>query len=111
LDDEPRFLYLPDIDSWGDWRQAEETISTHPMCLLDATFSSADELVNRSVAEIKHPLVPDTIKRFGSMTDTTRIVLGHINHSNALADAESPIARSAVASGFVVAHDGMVLRL
>jgi pyrroloquinoline quinone biosynthesis protein B len=126
LDDEPWFLYLPDIDSWGDWRQADETISSHPMCLLDATFSSAeshpmclldatfssaDELADRSVTEIKHPLVTDTIERFGSMTDSTRIVLGHINHSNPLADPESPIARDVAASGFVIAHDGMVLRL
>jgi pyrroloquinoline quinone biosynthesis protein B len=81
------------------------------MCLLDATFSSADELADRSVTEIKHPLVTDTIERFGSLTGTTRIVLSHINHSNPLADPESPIARDAAASGFVVAHDGMVLRL
>ncbi len=111
LDDEPWFLYLPDIDSWDDWRQAEETISSHPMCLLDATFSRADELADRSVTEIKHPLAADTIERFGSMTDSTRIVLGHINHSNPLADPESPISQSAVASGFVIAHDGMALRL
>ncbi len=111
LDDEPRFLYLPDIDSWSDWRQAEETISAHPMCLLDATFSSADELRDRSVAEIKHPLVTDTIKRFGALNDSTRIVLGHINHSNPLADPESPIAQDAADSGFVIARDGMVLPL
>jgi pyrroloquinoline quinone biosynthesis protein B len=111
LDDEPWFLYLPDIDSWSDWGRADATISSHPMCLLDATFSSADELADRSLTEIKHPLVTDTIDRFASLTGSTRIVLGHINHSNLLADPESPIAQSAITSGFVIAHDGMVLRL
>jgi pyrroloquinoline quinone biosynthesis protein B len=111
LDDEPWFLYLPDIDDWGDWRKAEETISAHAMCLLDATFSSPDELAGRSVTEIKHPLVTDTMERFGSLTESSRIVLGHINHSNPLADPGSTIAQSAVESGFVIAHDGMVFPL
>ena len=107
LDDEPWFLYLPDIDGWNDWRNAEEVISAHQKCLLDATFSSGDELTDRSMLEIKHPLVTDTIERFESLA--TRIVLGHINHSNPLADPESAIARRAVGAGFTVAHDGLVI--
>ena len=107
LDDEPWFLYLPDIDGWAEWRAAEDTISAHERCLLDATFSSGDELTDRSVSEIKQPLVTDTIERFESLA--SRIVLGHINHSNPLADPESAIARRAVDAGFTVAHDGLVL--
>ncbi len=111
VDDEPWFMYLPDIDGWGDWRDAEATISAHTVCLVDATFSSPDELDGRSVAGIKHPLVTDTIERFAHLTHSTRIILGHINHSNALADPASPIASLAVSAGFAVAFDGMELTL
>jgi hypothetical protein len=111
LDGQPRFMYLPDIDTWADWRGAEEAISSHTLCLVDATFSSLNELDDRNIAEIKHPLVTDTIERFGHLTTSTRIVLGHINHSNALADPESDIARQAASAGFTVAHDGLVLPL
>ncbi len=109
MDDEPWFLYLPDIDTWSDWGEAEATISSHRLCLLDATFSSDDELPDRSITGIKHPLVTDTIERFADLTASTRIVLGHMNHSNPLADPDSPIARRAVSGGFTVAHDGLVL--
>jgi pyrroloquinoline quinone biosynthesis protein B len=109
IDDERWFMYLPDIDSWADWHGAEESISGHQLCLLDSTFSTVDELADRSIAEIKHPLVTDTIERFGHLTASTQIVLGHINHSNPLADPGSDIAQQAIAAGFTVAHDGLVV--
>lgn len=108
-DDEPWLLYLPDIDGWRDWRRAEEVIAAHSVCLLDATFSAVDELPGRDVAELRHPLVGDTIDRFSHLTYESNIVLGHVNHSNALADPASDIARAAVSAGFTVAYDGLVL--
>jgi pyrroloquinoline quinone biosynthesis protein B len=109
IDDAPWFMYLPDIDAWADWPGAEAAISEHALCLLDATFSDPDELPGRSIADIKHPLVTDTVERFSHLTGSTQIVLGHINHSNSLADIESEIAVRTRAAGFAVAHDGLVL--
>jgi pyrroloquinoline quinone biosynthesis protein B len=111
VNDESLFLYLPDIDSWADWRDAESAIGSHKSSLVDATFSSVDELPGRSVTDIKHPLVADTIERFSHITTSTHIVLGHINHSNSLADPESDIARQAVAAGFTIARDDLVIPL
>lgn len=107
LDGEPWFLYLPDIDAWADWRNAEETIASHQVCLVDATFSSIDELPDRDITEIRHPLVGDTIERFEHLTSSTHIVLGHMNHSNSLADPTSEIAGKATGAGFSVAFDGL----
>jgi pyrroloquinoline quinone biosynthesis protein B len=106
---EPRFLYLPDIDAWDPWPEAESVIAEHESVLLDATFSSAQELPGRDMTVIAHPLVPDTIERFEHLAKSSQLVLGHINHSNALADPTSEIARRAADAGFLVAFDGMEL--
>ncbi|MGI9529116.1 MAG: MBL fold metallo-hydrolase [Acidimicrobiia bacterium] len=101
-------LYLPDIDAWTDWPEADEVIAAHDLCFLDATFGSMDELPGRSIAEIPHPLVDDTLSRFARHTDDTTIVLTHINHSNELNDPDSELSARAHNTGFKVGSDGMV---
>jgi pyrroloquinoline quinone biosynthesis protein B len=105
--DTPVFLFLPDIDSWDAWPAAEGIISEHAAVLVDATFSSFDELPGRDMSHIAHPLVPDTIDRFSHLTATTTIVLGHMNHTNRLADPSSEIGQTARDAGYVIAIDGL----
>jgi pyrroloquinoline quinone biosynthesis protein B len=107
IDGEPWVLYLPDIDSWAAWPQAEATIAAHRVALLDATFGDAFELPGRDLSTIPHPFVTDTIERFGHLTRDRTIVLTHINHSNPLGEPGSPLAARAAAAGFVIAHDGL----
>jgi pyrroloquinoline quinone biosynthesis protein B len=102
-------LYLPDIDDWDDWDGAETEISRHDIALLDATFSSLDELPGRDMAAIGHPLVTSTVDRFRHLTTETHIILTHINHSNPLGDPTSPITQQATVAGFTVAFDGLTL--
>lgn len=103
---QPWMLYLPDIDDWQSWKEAENEIARHDVALLDATFSSVDELPGRDVAAIRHPLVPDTVERFGHLTSDTHVILTHINHSNPLGDPHAIITQLAVDAGFTVAFDG-----
>lgn len=107
IDGEQRFLYLPDIDAWTEWPEAESVINAHAVCLVDATFSTRNELPGRDMDHIRHPLVPDTIERFSHLTSESRLVLGHINHTNSLADDKSEYAVMARRAGFEVAHDGL----
>lgn len=109
VDGDPWLLYLPDIDSWDLWEPAEEIISQHSVALLDATFSSMEELPGRDMSMILHPLVPDTINRFAPLTGDTRIVLTHMNHSNRLGDPAAEISQRAISAGFEIAYDGMVV--
>lgn len=109
VDGTPWLFYLPDIDAWETWDTAEATLAGHKVCVIDATFSSADELPGRDMADIRHPLVPDTVARFGHLTTSTRMILSHINHSNRLALQGSHEADSARRAGFEVAYDGMVI--
>jgi len=109
VDDRPWLLYLPDIDGWDEWPAAERVIAEHPVSLLDATFSSIEELPRRDITKIKHPLVPDTIERFAHLTGDRSVVLTHINHSNPLGDPDAEITHLAHDKGFLIAYDGMVL--
>ena len=106
---DPWVLYLPDIDGWDQWPEAEETVARHRVSLLDATFSSTDELPGRDIAQIKHPLVPDTIEQFAHLTPDRTIVLTHINHSNRLGADDDPFTLMAREHGFTIAYDGLVL--
>ena len=108
VDGSPWALYLPDIDDWAAWPEAADVIASHELCLLDATFGSADELPDRRISDIPHPLVTDTVERFEDLIGGTQIVLTHLNHSNALNDPNSTLSALVHASGFTVGADGMV---
>ena len=102
-------LYLPDIDGWEEWPEAEAELSRHTVALLDATFFAADELPGRDISEIPHPLVADTLERFGHLE--TRIILTHLNHSNPIAEPDSAESALVVSAGMEVAYDGMEISL
>jgi pyrroloquinoline quinone biosynthesis protein B len=109
IDTIPWAFYLPDIDSWDEWTEAEDVLSRHQICLIDATFSSADELPGRDITAIKHPLVPDTISRFRHLTLERTMILTHINHSNRLGVIDADITTLAHDAGFTIAYDGLVI--
>ncbi|MDX1691787.1 MAG: MBL fold metallo-hydrolase [Acidimicrobiia bacterium] len=106
-----RVLYVPDIDRWEDWPEAEETIARHEVALLDATFWDLDEVPGRRGEDIPHPPIPDTLERFGHLAEDRRLILTHLNHTNPAADPGSPEAATVVDAGFEIAVDGMTLSL
>lgn len=97
-----RLLYLPDIDDWGQWPEAEMVLSSVDVALVDASFYSPDELGGR--APVAHPLIPDTLARFAHLP--TQLVLTHLNHTNPALD-EGSVSRTAVLStGVQIAFTG-----
>jgi len=108
VDGSPWALYVPDIDAWDLWSEATDVVASHDLSLVDATFGSMDELPGRSIADIPHPLVGDTLTRFSEVAHKTQMVLIHINHSNALNDSHSDLTAFALSTGFTIGADGMV---
>ena len=104
-------LFVPDIDSWDEWAAADEEVERHRVSLLDATFASLEEVPGRNLLEIPHPLVADTLERFGHLASTHRIILTHLNHSNPASEPETPAGSTIRAAGFEVAEDLMAIRL
>jgi pyrroloquinoline quinone biosynthesis protein B len=82
-----RYLFIPDIDKWSKWnRNIVEEVKSVDIAFLDATFFSADELPNRNMSEVPHPLVMETMSLFQSESKETKRKINfiHFNHTNPL---------------------------
>jgi pyrroloquinoline quinone biosynthesis protein B len=102
-------LYLPDIDKWEKWeRRIEDEVGQVDVALLDGSFHEATEIPGRSLAEIPHPLVPETMARLSRLA--RRVVFVHLNHTNRLL-WDAAARRRLSAGGFHVAGDGEELPL
>ena len=106
--------YLPDIDKWEQWeRPVEDLIAEVDVALLDATFYADGEIPGRSMAEIPHPFVAESLVRFADLpkSERAKVWFIHLNHTNPLGDPGGE-ARSAVrAAGCDVARQGQVFGL
>jgi pyrroloquinoline quinone biosynthesis protein B len=98
-------LWLPDIDRWEKWDRSLEELASDPKrtLFLDGTFYFADEIPGRSIADIPHPLVPDTAARLGR--PAAKVFFVHFNHTNRLLwDEEAQ--RALTGRGFGIAREG-----
>lgn len=103
-----RLLWLPDIDRWEKWDRRIEEFASDPslVAFLDGTFFSADEIPGRSIAEIPHPLVPETVDRLSAGgKPVAHVFFVHLNHTNRLL-WDSSAAASLTRRGFSVAREG-----
>ncbi|MGH9317743.1 MAG: MBL fold metallo-hydrolase [Thermoanaerobaculia bacterium] len=102
-----RLLWLPDIDKWEQWDRRVEQFSADPQltAFLDGTFFEADEIPGRSIAEIPHPLVPETTARIlANGNPAAKIFFVHLNHTNRLL-WDAAAVRDVEAKGFGVARE------
>ncbi len=84
---EKRYLFIPDIDKWSKWnKDIVKEVKSVDEAYLDATFFSADELPNRKMSEVPHPLVSETMDLFKSesVESKRKIHFIHFNHTNTL---------------------------
>jgi pyrroloquinoline quinone biosynthesis protein B len=107
-------LYIPDIDKWERWEQSiDELLTQVDVALLDGTFFADGEVAGRSMAEIPHPFIRESIERFGRLEERERrkILFTHLNHTNPAADERGAAAAEVRAAGMGVAREGMMLSL
>jgi len=102
-------LWLPDIDKWAKWdRRIEELITEKKLlAFVDGTFFSADEIPGRSIRDIPHPLIPETVARFGGKPPASpaKVFFVHLNHTNRLL-WDAPARMELERKGFAVAQEG-----
>jgi pyrroloquinoline quinone biosynthesis protein B len=109
-------LYVPDTDSWRTWQKpllqvlADEKIT---VALLDGTFYSPDELPDRDVTKIKHPLITDSMDLLEPLVKAgkLRAVFTHLNHSNPALDGDGAARKAIEARGFKVLEEGETIDL
>lgn len=107
-------LYVPDTDSWKAWPRplldvlAEEKVD---VALLDATFYSPDELPDRDVSKIKHPLITQSMDLLEPLVKSgkLRVYFTHLNHSNPALDPNGVARKAIEMKGFrVLAEDDQI---
>lgn len=106
-----KYLFIPDIDKWEKWNRSIITeVQSVDFALIDGTFYSGDELPDRKISEVPHPLVTETMELFKNESAGTKakIFFIHLNHTNPLLwnDAAQTEFRK---SGFHLAQQGQVL--
>jgi pyrroloquinoline quinone biosynthesis protein B len=78
------------------------------VALVDGTFHDPQELPGRDLLEIPHPFVVESVERLAGAEG--RVGFTHLNHSNALLDADGR-ARAALPPPFHVAEEGTSFEL
>lgn len=108
-------LYVPDTDSWIAWPPDELTTTMErvDVAIVDATFYSADEMPGRAVESIGHPLMTDSMERFGERVrgGDLEVYFTHLNHSNPAVDPASGARQATDEAGFAVLSDGQEIEL
>ncbi len=107
-------LYLPDIDKWERWKvRLEDVLARVDVALLDGTFFADGELPGRSLAEIPHPFIVETLERLRDAPAALRakVVFTHLNHTNPACDAWSEARARIEAAGMRVAREGERIEL
>lgn len=105
--EEKKLLYVPDIDSWDLWPEAENTLGAVDLALVDASFFSSCEIQGRE--SVAHPLVPETMAFFRDIS--TQLILTHLNHTNPLLDESSEERKLVESKGIEIAELGRTIRL
>ncbi|MFP6674580.1 MAG: MBL fold metallo-hydrolase [Pirellulaceae bacterium] len=100
-------LFLPDIDKWDRWDQSvEDVLKTVDRAYVDGTFFDDSELPHRSMAEIPHPFIVESMKRFAPLSRDERhkIRFIHLNHTNPAHDVSGKAVERIIAGGYDVAR-------
>ena len=106
-------LWLPDIDRWEKWdRRLPDVLADRSVvAFVDGTFYSADEIPGRSLEDIPHPLVPDTLRLLAGTDVGGRLFFVHLNHTNRLLWNDEQAVSALTRQGARVASQGQVVEL
>ncbi len=107
-------LFIPDIDKWEKWdRDIVEQIRICDYVFIDATFYDAQELPGRSMAEIPHPFIVESMALFDGLpaSEKSKIRFIHLNHTNPALLPESAASLEIRRRGYAVARFGDTLTL
>ena len=101
-------LFIPDIDKWYLWEKSIiEEVKSVDYAFLDATFFSGEE-INRSMSEIPHPFISETIEIFEDeeLLTKNKIYFIHFNHTNPVLNQKISLRDSIIKLGFNFAKFG-----
>lgn len=104
-------LFIPDIDKWTKWdRVLEDELARVDVAYIDGSFYADGELPNRSMAEIPHPFISETMDRLAELDahERGKVRFIHLNHTNPALPTGGAAQREIQSRGFAVARQGDV---
>jgi len=111
--DDNSIIYLPDIDSWDEFKnQLFDIVTKNEVLFLDGTFFSKDEIKNRDVTKIPHPEILETMSLLSSLSasDKKKVHFIHFNHTNGIL-SDKNLYNKVVNSGFLISEEGQRFNL
>jgi pyrroloquinoline quinone biosynthesis protein B len=100
-------LYISDIDKWYDWDVSiVDVISEVSVAYLDGTFYAEGEIPGRSMADIPHPFIEESMALFEPLPPQkkSKIRFLHLNHTNPALAPESDARRHVEKMGYRIAE-------
>ena len=107
-------LFIPDIDKWVLWdNDLLNVLQSVDFAFIDGTFFDSEEISNRSLKEIPHPFVVETMSLLKDATPQikNKIYFIHMNHSNPLLNPESIATKQVLEAGFQISRKGQKFSL
>ena len=117
-------VYLPDIDKWERWDALESGGERGPgrieallarcdLALLDGCFFADGEIPGRSMKDIPHPFLSESMTRFAGLpaAERAKVFFTHLNHTNPAAERGSDAWRAVRASGMQILEEGRLFGL
>lgn len=102
------YLFIPDINKWELWeRSIIEEVKKVDFAFLDASFFEDGEIPNRSIEDIPHPFVVETMRLFANESDEvkSKVYMIHFNHTNPILFDEKK-RQEVLDKGFSLAEQG-----
>ncbi len=103
------FLFIPDIDKWEKWNvRLEEMLAKVDYAFIDGSFYADGEVPGRSMSEIPHPFVSETMQRLQSLpaNERAKVYFIHMNHTNPALRHDSKERKAILDRGLHVAEEG-----
>lgn len=109
-----KVLFIPDIDKWDTWEtNIVDLVKKVDVAILDATFFKDGEIKNRSMKEVPHPFVEESMLLFQDLSelDKKKIYFIHFNHTNPLLIDDSEAQIAVYKNGFNLAIQGEIIKI
>ena len=107
-------IYIPDIDSWDDWEiDISKLVEDNEILLIDGTFYHEEELKNRDINEIPHPLIKDSMGILEGLdfSNRSKVYFTHLNHTNNALRDHTYEYKNIIDNGFKIAAEGLNFQL
>jgi len=107
-----KICFIPDIDKWNKWeKDLTELVRENNTLIIDGTFYKDGELKNRTMKEVPHPFITETMDKLNDMNaeEKAKVYFIHFNHTNPVL-RNGKQRKSVFKNGFRICDEGMILK-